>query len=225
MKYITGIKLLFKRLPSLIKETFIWLWDGKIYLFGILVIGLSIYSCIFISTSEPSIRITGYLLQMLGMASAIKGLLSIRQYFQLKTYPKIFSDWFSKHPKWKKHLVINVGTSEITFAGMRARAEVWTPDHLDYPIEKRIEGIVKNIDRMRAEQSKQSGDIDKLTDSYEEQSKIISKMPKEVKSEINSNLKDLHTTDLSISLIGLVFLIVGITLSTLSPEISKFLNQ
>lgn len=115
----------------------------------ILVLVAAVALCFRRRCSEISIRTAGYILQVLGMLFAIRGLLRVRTHFGQPQLRQLFVNWLKRFPIWKRSVVMGVDTAHIAIAGMHARAEVWTPDNQDQPIEKRIEGIIRDLDRIR----------------------------------------------------------------------------
>ena len=190
----------------------------------ILVISAAITLGVVTWCSEPSIRLAGYGLQLIGMVFAIRGLLNIRAHFGLPLLRQLFFNWLKSFPKWKRDIVVGVGMACETNAAMKCRAEVWTPDDPGQPIEKRIEGIIKNIDRIRDEQRGNTKLLDELMDSHEEHKKKVLEQTGKMEENIRSDIESLHTSDLVTSLVGLVWLTVGITMSTMAPELYKWLQ-
>ncbi len=189
---------------------------------GFFVIAVAMFFGFFIWNSEASVRISGYVLQLIGMIFAIRGLLGVRKHFGQPLLRRLIINWFKRFPKWKRNVVIDAGSAHVTIAGMKARAEVWMTDNPNKPIEQRIDAIIKNIERIRVEQREQGNAIDILKESYEEHKKQVTEQNNKIKEDINSDLESLHTSDLITSLVGLVWLTVGITMSTLAPELSKW---
>ncbi len=173
--------------------------------------------------SEESIRVAGYALQLIGMIFAIRGLLGVREHFGQPLLRQLLLKWVKQFPKWKRSVVIGAGAGHMTMAGMKGRAEVWTPDDPKKPVEQRIEGIIRNLDRVRNEQREHAQSIDELNESHEELKKHVAEENRKMKKNIHTDLESLHTSDLITSLVGLVWLTVGITMSTLAPELSKWL--
>ena len=147
--------------------------------------------------SELSIRTAGYALQLIGMVFAIRGLLSIRIHFGQPLLRKGFLDWLSRFPKWKGKVVVEVGDMNVHISLMAARPEVWTPDRPDQPIEKRVDSIIQNLDRIRKTQREQTNLINELQKSYEKHKKAITKQVKETEDKIQTDRKSFHTSVLS----------------------------
>ena len=213
-----------QRLRLWVLEIWRWLAEGEIVFMCLLVIASAIALVFCTWRSEVSIRLAGYVLQLIGMIFAIRGLLSIRAHFGQTLLRKIFLNWLKRFPKWKRNVVLELNSANIASAGMKSGAEVWTPDNSKQSVEKRIEGIVKNLERIRTVQHEHTNSIDELKQSHEEHKKKVAEQAKKIENEIHSELELLHTGDLITSVVGLVWLTVGITMSTMAPEIYQWLK-
>lgn len=212
------------RLLRWLTDIWCWLAEGKIVIMCILVLVAVIALGLFIWNSETSIRSAGYALQVLGMIFAVRGLLGIRTHFGQPLLRKLFVDWLKRFPRWKRRFVLDADPGVFAVVGMKTRGEVWTPDNPEQPIEKRIDGIVKNLERIRKEQSEHYKSIEALRDSYQEHKKKVAKESKKMEEKIRSDLESLHTSDLITSLVGLVWLTIGISMSTMAPELFKLVH-
>lgn len=205
-------------------EVWRWLAEAKLVFMGFFVILAAVLLGFVTWRNEESIRVAGYALQLIGMIFALRGLLGVRKHFGQPLLRQLFLKWVDRFPKWKRNVVIGVGTGHMTMTGMKSRLEVWTPDDLEKPIEKRLDGIIKNLDRIRIEQKEHAQLIDELKDCHVKHKNEVAEENRKMKEDIRSDLESLHTSDLITSLVGLVWLTVGITLSTLAPEFSKWLH-
>ena len=201
-----------------------WLAEGKVVLMGFLVLVAVVLLGCFAWRSETSIRLTGYALQLLGMAFAIRGLLLVRVHFRQPGLTRLFVQWLRRFPKWKRDTTILVGTARITMSGGRPRVEVWYSDDSSLPVEKRLEGIVGNLERLRREQRGYEELVDNLRNDHEEHKKSVIERNENLEKSIRTDVETVHTSDLITSLVGLLWLTVGITMSTLAPELSTWLG-
>jgi len=217
------MKLSIRRLRQWFVEILRWLSEGKIVFMCLIVIATAIFLGVFTWRSEESIRLAGYFLQLIGMVFAIRGLLRVRAHFGQTPLRRLFIAWLKRFPKWRRNVVIGVGAANIALSGMKARIEVWAPDNPSDPVEKRIEGIVKNLEIIRNELRGHDSSIEELKDSHEEHKKLVAEQTKRLEKDIHTDLESLHTSDLITSLVGLVWLTVGITMSTLAPELYAWL--
>lgn len=212
------------RLQQWAREVWRWLAEAKLAFMGFFVILAAVLLGFVTWRSEDGIRVAGYGLQLMGMIFAVRGLLAVREHFGLPLLRHLLLRWVKRFPKWRRSVVIGAGTAHMAMPGMKARAEVWTPDDPEKPIEQRVDGIIRNLDRIRIEQTEHAQLIDELNDAHEEHKNKVAEDNKTMKEDIQSDLESLHTNDLITSLVGLVWLTAGITMSTLAPELSKWLH-
>jgi len=172
---------------------------------------------------EESIRVAGYALQFIGMVFAIRGLLGIREHFGQTLLRQLFLKWIKRFPKWKANIVVAANTAHMKTIVSKACVEEWTPDDPKRPVQQRIDGIIENLNRIRNDQQEHAKSIDELKASHEKHVKQVIEENRKMKENIQSDLESLHTSDLITSLVGLIWLTVGITMSTLAPEFSKWL--
>ena len=211
------------RLFQWIKEVWYWLAEGKIIIMCLLVITATfLLGCVTWQT-ETSIRIAGYVLQLVGMIFAVRWVLSIRAHFGQPTLREMLYKWTYRYPKWKHNSVVGVASFTIPSPIFKGKASVWAPDNPAEPIEERINCIVKNLERIRQEQNLNYESIDALKASHENHKKLVTERTTKLEKDIYSDLELLHTSDLLTSLVGLTWLTFGITMSTLAPELYNWL--
>lgn len=201
-----------------------WLAEAKLGLIGIFVIFTAVMLGFVIYRSEESIRIAGCMLQLSGMIFAIKGLLGVRKHFGQPLLRQLLFKWLGRFPKWKRNNVIKEleGNACISLRS-NLSGELWTSDDPEIPIEQRIERIIKNIKRIQLRQIDHEKSIDELRNSLKALEKHLVEKNKKIKEDIQIDLELLHTGDWTTSLMGLVWVTVGITMSTLAPELSKLI--
>jgi hypothetical protein len=180
-----------RRIFQWLLEIWRWLAEGKIIFMCLLVIAAAVTLGMFAWRSETSIRLSGYALQLIGMVFAIRGLIHVRIHFGQPSLSHLFVQWLKRFPKWKRDMVIGVGAANMPMAGMRARAEVWNPDNSDLSVEKRIEGIVKNLEMLRGEQSHLATLLEKLRNDHEEHKKSVSEQSKKLERDIRLDFRPL----------------------------------
>ena len=211
----------FRRLKTWLKEILSWAWEARLSYLCFIVLMLAFLFGFGMCPSEQSIRTSGYVLQILGMIFAIRGLLRIRAHFgQPKLRSSSFA-WLKRFPKWKKHYVINAEAGDYVILSGKARVELWTNDNSADPLEKRIDGIVNNLERLKEEQRKNSEQIDELQENHEKYKKEQKHKRVNMVNQFRSDLESLHTDDIVVSLIGLTWLTFGLSMSTMSQELSK----
>ena len=212
-------------MPSWLVEVKQWLAEGKIVFMGFAVIAIAIVLCFYPWHSETSIRLSGCALQLLGAIFAIKGLIKVRVHFGQPPLLQKFMDWWRRFPRWKKSMVISAGPGFISVGGLRGKVEIWAPDKPNQPIEKRFEGLLHNVNWLKTIQDKHIDSIERLEGSLDKYKKEAALNDKDMEDRIKKELELLHTSDFLPTLIGLIWLIVGIFLSTMAPELYNMVSQ
>ena len=211
--------MIYVRLKSWIQRFFSWLSEAKEFIACVLVIVNAIVFTFYLCPSEASIRMSGYILQMLGMLFAVAGILSIRMHFGYPSLFKLILEWLKRFPSLSNSIVIQGVPAELKIKGGRARIELWKIDNSDAPLEERVSSIVSNLGKVRQELESYYFELNEIKDELEESSERQEESINQLEDKIGNDIELLHTKDLSTSLVGLVWITVGITFSTLPKEL------
>jgi hypothetical protein len=210
-----------RRLYTYSKEIYSWAIEPQLAFLCFSILILAVLTSFYTWPSERTIRISGYVLQFLGMLFAIRGILKIRAYFGHPTLKILLIAWIQRFPKWKRDIIISAGDVKIGTIGLDARIEIWAPDIPNDVLEKRLEAVLLNLNSLREMQSTLAGQIKKIEKNHKSLKESQKQELEKIEKRVNSEIETLHTKDILISLIGLVWLTFGITMSTLSIEISS----
>ena len=104
------------------------------------------------------------------------------------------------------------------WSALKASMKGWTHDNLIRSVEEQIEEIVKSLEQIKTEQRKHYEAIEELRRSHVAHVKKVAEEAKVANEKLQADLESLHTSNLMPSLVGLVWLTVGLTMSTLAPE-------
>ncbi|MEX0595717.1 MAG: hypothetical protein WD512_04385, partial [Candidatus Paceibacterota bacterium] len=132
-------------------------------------------------------------------------------------------NWIKRFTKWRRniqHGSFNVGLTGVT--GF-ASAEVWHPDDKSKPIEERLDILSQNVLILREAQSTNKKVIHLLQAEIKNLDEKTKNNTDNLKRDLNQAIEKLHTDDLIVSLMGLVWLTVGISFSTFANELSKLI--
>ncbi|UZJ44991.1 hypothetical protein OOT55_02745 [Marinimicrobium sp. C6131] len=192
---------------------------------GLFILVVAFLLEIAVWQSEASIRISGFVLQLIGMLLAIRGLLLIRAHFRQPLLRDLLIKWIKRFPNWKGRVVRGAGVAAAMNATGTADLTAWTPDNPEHSLEKRVDAIVENLSRLRESQSQQNIILRELKGSHEKHIKETAEETQRLEKDLRADLESLHTSDIVTSLVGLVLLTFGIFLSTLAPELHFWLHH
>jgi len=199
-----------------------WLGEARLSWLGIAVVALGFYVSLSLDLSEPYIRLTGLTLQILGLLTVLYGISKTRQLFNLPTVSASVISWLKRFPPFRLKGVTGrmIGLAgEVNAAGrVKARFTVGP----DSPLESRVRALESNfrildetVDRLQ-QQAEERDRLGREAIQAESQAR-----QREVKV-VSEKLALAQTGGLTLSLIGLIWLIVGLAITTLSPELASW---
>lgn len=211
---------------SRIKAIWPWLAEVKYAWLALTVVIIALAVCYLMIclgpyTSEPVIRTTGLVLQLLGVATVIWGISETRALFGHPSFASKTKDWLSRFPLIRRDAVIAVSGVSCAVVGGSATAYVTHGPGESPTIESRVEALEKNItsihERINETQNQIGVEVQKVSSALklEEQSRQTED------HAIREKLEATGTGGVHISAIGALWLFVGVILSTASPEIAS----
>lgn len=79
--------------------------------------------------AEPVVRLTGLVLQLLGIVTVVWGIVEMRQFFGMQPSLKSVADWLSRFPLRRRTVTVAVGESVEANDALSLRA------HTSWPID------------------------------------------------------------------------------------------
>jgi hypothetical protein len=198
------------------KARLLWLAVGVVVAAGIVALRPG--------TSEPIVRWTGLILQLLGIATVIIGIEQTRRLFNHPSLLSIAKAWLGEFPPYKRNIVIGAAAGSFGIAGAKARGYVTSNPPSNASIEDRVASLERNVGHLNKRIDDAFQELDK---TQSEQTAALEKEKQERVAEdtkIASKLEMSDTGGLHISAIGALWLFVGVTLGTGSVEIAKWLQ-
>ena len=198
------------------KARLLWLAVGVVVVAGIVSLRPG--------TSEPVVRWTGLVLQLLGIATVIIGIEQTRRLFNHPSLLSIAKAWLGEFPPYKRRIVMAAGAGSFGISGAKARGYLTSNPPPDASIEDRLVSLERNVGHLNKRIDDASEELDK---AQSEQTAALEKETQERIAEdtkIASKLEVSGTGGLHISAMGALWLFVGVTLGTGSAEIAKWLR-
>lgn len=211
---ITRVKAL---LPWLAEARYVWL--ALVVSIAALVIALRP------GTTEPVIRLTGLVLQILGIGTVAWGISETRALYGHKPLFAVARGWVERFPLRNRNIVFSAaGSASLVLTG-RARAHLTHGTPPNPTVNDRLDALEKNIEalheRIGATQKEIDDEISKLKISVSDEAR-----QREQEDQGNLKLVEMTATGgVHISAIGAVWLFVGVVLSTAAVEIASALAK
>jgi len=209
---------------SRLKAIWPWLAEARYAWQSAAVICVALVISLRPHTTESVIRLTGLLLQLLGIGTVIWGISETRALFGHPSFASKIKAWLSRFPLLRRNVMIAVGSGTISLGGGKARAYGTHGPGVNPTIEARLDALEKNVtsihERISQTQNEMDEEFKKITDvvKREEQSRQAED------NAIREKLEATGTGGVHISAIGASWLFVGIILSTAATEIAALLK-
>jgi len=214
-----------KRLVAWLKALSRWCFtEFRLVWLALLVVGFAAFIAFRIGASEPQIRLTGLVLQWLGLLTVVHGIRETRKLFGRPSLLQVLREKVARFPRWRRDAFVHVGTGAMTISGGSASAHVWSKIDPAAPIEERVNALTRNVERMNERliqtQKENDAELRKHSESLHQERQVREKGD----DKLRQLMEAAETGGLDISLIGLVWLAVGLILSTASPEIAQWVR-
>lgn len=210
----------FRRIGSLIFAYIKWFLGPHLFWLCILVIFNALLFGFYTFRSEVAVRSAGLGLELLGLFVALAGIIETRTFFGLPSLPALFRRWLSERPRWRRNIVMGAAAGAYGLSGASARGYAWSPVRPEDSLDKKVETLIHNVDRLKDDLQNTHKEIDELSRKHAEALKGEAEAREKAATDIKTQLKAALTNGLLLSLIGLVWLFVGIIMSTMSVELS-----
>jgi hypothetical protein len=209
---------------SWVRRVAFWFWiPEQLWKSLLAVVGFIIIPEI-LGASELSWRLSGLLLQLFGIYSVVSGINSTRKDLGLPTLSSVTKKWIKQFPKYKIAPVVGDLAGRIGVSASMAADFGWTNPPKNATPEERIRVTEQNLEYLRSNNTIIHERIAQLSQTYTE---LLNKEAAErvdQQSKLKQSLVILGTGGNQISAVGAMWLFVGVILSTLAPELQKWLK-
>jgi len=209
---------------SQIKQLWLWLVEARFAWLALGVIAAALIVALRPHTPEPVIRLTGLVLQLLGIGTLIWGISETRALFGHPSFAAKTKSWLERFPLRRRNIVIGIAATCLGADTFKARGYGTEGPGPNPTIETRLDALERNISRIH----------ERITGTQEEMDEEFRKTAEALKNEeqtrraednaIHEKLEATGTGGVHISAIGASWLFVGVVLSTASVELAGYLK-
>lgn len=172
--------------------------------------------------TELRVRYTGLLLELLGVATVIAGLTDKSRLFDRPSLGSYIVSSVKEFPRWPG-ADVNVALTGVSLSastGMVARLSAWSRA-ADDSLEKRVAALEKNIESLKADHSEAVQALRKADESLRNDLKREVAESRAAELDLRKKLEGLGADGLHIEALGVLWVVVGTILSTISSELAK----
>ncbi|MGH8602976.1 MAG: hypothetical protein ACREXR_09455 [Gammaproteobacteria bacterium] len=198
----------------------IWIWIKQAnYLWLSLSVAILAIAYINLNPDEQSIRITGLVLQILGILTVAWGIKETRELFGQPSLIAKGLQWFKNFPPYGGRII--TGSANVTLGAISgsARGYAWAPIDQNSSIDDRLAAIEKNLNHINDRISQAENNLDNQVRSITEIINHEKSIREQADNETHQRLEAVSTGGLHISATGALWLLLGVTMSTVPNEI------
>jgi len=203
-----------------------WVFDGWRVWAPVLLVAILLGLMSFApGAPEDHARYVGLVLQLLGIATVVRGVRDRRLLFQRPSLIGHLKTWLARRPRLNPTpTIINASAACAIAAGGTAKVSVWRSIPPDASLEDRVEALRINLESLRNEQSETYRE---LCDEVRNRNQVVEserQARESAVSDVRSRLDMLGTGGLHIESAGLFWLITGVVFGTIPAEVASLLR-
>lgn len=219
-----NIKSRLKNVAILIKATIFWFFELILLWLTLILLGMILVIFFYPGSNEAMFRFYGLFLQIVGLSTVILGTHRTIRFFHYPSYISIIKAWKNRCPLVSQ--AVDVPIESINQSLQMKEPEVFEvngPD-TDSSIQDRIEALEKNIFSLHERITRIHNDIDMSSLNKKRALEVEANLRKTQDEEILRKIERAGTDGVYVTLAGVIFMIVGVILSTASSEIFTLLG-
>jgi hypothetical protein len=210
---------------SRIKAFSPWLEEGIYFWLALATNLLALLLALRLGASEPVIRITGLVLQLLGISSIIAGISVTRDLFGYPSLVANIKAWFRRFPLRRRHIVFAAGGGEFAMTMGRARGTVTHNAGPNPTLDARVEALEKNIASIQNQITGVEKELDEGFGKVRDEIRSEGQKREANEKKLGEKIEASAVGGIHISAIGASWLFVGVALSTAAPELAAFVKS
>jgi hypothetical protein len=169
-------------------------------------------------TTEPRIRITGWVLELFGLGTVAWGLQETRRQFGRPDFLAIVRAWWARRPKMRRQIV--TGAVHVPGGGtVSATGYAWHGTSPTPTLEDRVAALEANVRGVNEHVNQVQRELRQEVTARDEALSSERRAREKENTEIKQKLESAETGGLHVSMMGVIWLAAGLTLSTIPNEI------
>jgi len=209
---------------SRLKAIWPWLVDAKYAWRALAVICVSLIISLRPHTTEPVIRITGLVLQLLGVGTVIWGISETRALFGHPSFLNKIKIWLGRFPLLRHEVVFGAVNITLPMLSAHGRGYSTCGPGNNPTIQARIDALEKNVllihERINQTQQEMDEEFRKINTAIKHEEDARKTDDKSILEKLEAK----GTGGVHISAIGASWLFIGLILSTAAIEIAELLK-
>ncbi len=168
---------------------------------------------------EQRLRISGMLLELLGLSTVAMGLHQTRKLFQRPSLGPLFVDWIRRFPRFRVDTRINVPTAATTVTAHAPTIHELTFTNSSASINERVSALEKALKEVNNQIQQVQRDIQDEGRNRQSEHSAEQQQREAKERKLRTLIEESSAGGLYIETIGVLWLLVGVVLATSSNEL------
>lgn len=200
-----------------------WFRRARLALFTALIIASALWVSMFYHQTEPSVRLFGLLLQLLGITSAAIGIRDTRRMFGKPSFLAQVRAWFNAIPiPWRRAAIISTSGSGTSSVSSKFMVQGWHGPGDTF--ESRLSAAEKNLQSLRNLMNRVKSEFDENVRDLSQRIRNESDTREEDDRQLHLKIEAASTDGLHLAAAGVVWLACGVTMSTAPNELLNLIR-
>lgn len=195
-----------------------WAMRARLVIFTASVIALALLAPLLYVQTEPSVRISGLVLQLLGISAAAVGIRDTRRMFGKPSFLQLVRTWFKSIPGLRPHVASASCSSSLSLTSS-AKGYAWRGPGSEPTIESRLAAAEQNLAGLRSRVDQADSELDTHVRASEQNLRNERDSRVEGDRQLHLKIEAASTDGLHLAALGAAWLAVGVVMSTIPNEL------
>lgn len=195
-----------------------WLMRARLPIFTALIIILVLITLLYHWQTEPAVRLSGLLLQVLGITAAAIGIRDTRRMFGKPSFLKQVRNWFRIVPGLRPRTTSGSASAAVPIS-VSAKGNEWRGAGDDPTLESRLSAAESNLEKLRKRIDASESAFDAHVRNYKQQLREEMYSRKKGDRQLQLKIEAASTDGLHLAAVGVVWLVCGVVMSTAPSEL------
>ena len=201
-----------------------WLAAASLLWLLLAVLAAALFGAFWPAPSERSVRVAGWVLELCGLFTVAWGLRETRRHFDRPSLPSIALEWWNRRPRIRSTVVTGSALVSLGAATASVRGYGWHETSANSTVEDRVLALEANVKDINERVNTALHELDQEVRARSEDMKLERSKRETAIEEVHRKLETAETGGLHISVVGVVWLAVGLTMSTIPVELIALLK-
>jgi len=209
---------------SWIAAVFRWAWRARLAVAALVPVVAAAVAAFLVWPAEPTFRLSGLILQALGITTVGWGILKTRGFFGLPSVGQTIVRWFRSFPSIRARHIQGSGSAAQARATGSATGYVLSNAGPDPTVERRVQVLEDNLRRTISRLDAHQVETDRRFASVSGEIKSSRETINQAVRDVTRRLDLSQTGGLYISAIGALWILMGVILATASVELDRLVR-